>query len=133
MGLLFTLKWTKALFLLAVQATSSLSVSRSFSHRFGALIHCEFFKIFDTMVKPILLYGGGGELRGYTYRESVEKSHILACKRFLGVGKYTNNNMALGECGRYPLCLDFVKLEYNNTNARTQTSKAMLLNVKKSE
>ena len=48
-----------------------------------------------------------GELWGYTYRESVEKIHFLACKQFLGVGKYTNIHMALGECGRYPVCLDY--------------------------
>ena len=107
MGLLFTpkLKWTKALSVLAAQATKSISAFRSFSQRFGSLNHYEFFKIFDTMVKPILLYGG--EVWGYTYRESVERINILACKQFLGVGKYTNNYMALGECGRYPLCLDY--------------------------
>ena len=61
LGLLFRtpkLKWTKALSVLAAQATKSLSDFRSFSQRFGSLNHYEFFKIFDTMVKPILLYGG---------------------------------------------------------------------------
>ena len=57
MSLLFTskLKWTQALSLLAAQATKSLSAFRSFSQ---SLNHYEFFKIFDTMVKPVLLYGG---------------------------------------------------------------------------
>ena len=60
MGLLFTpnLYWTKALSLLSAQATKSLSAFRSFSQRLGFLNHYEFFKKFDTMVKPILLYWG---------------------------------------------------------------------------
>ena len=57
------------------------------------------------MVKRILCYGA--ELWGYTYRDIVERVHIQTCKQFLGVGKTTCNAMVLGDCGRYPLCLDY--------------------------
>ena len=57
------------------------------------------------MVKRILCYGA--ELRGYTYRDIVERVHIQTCKQFLGVGKTTCNAMVLGDCGIYPLCLDY--------------------------
>lgn len=57
------------------------------------------------MVKPILCYGS--ELWGYCYRNTVESTHISACKYHLGVGKNTSNQMVLGECGRFPLCLDY--------------------------
>ena len=107
MGLLFTpkLKWSKALTALTAQAKKSLNSINSYRYMYGPLTHYDYFKVFDSMVKPILCYGS--ELWGYSYRSTVENTQISACKQFLGVGKNTSNQMALGECGRYPLCLDY--------------------------
>ena len=107
MGLIFTpkLKWTRALFAQAAQAKKSLNCIRAQYNRFGSIHYNDFFKIFDAMVKPILCYGA--ELWGFGYRDTVEKIQISACKQFLGVTKRTSNLMVLGECGRFPLCLEY--------------------------
>jgi hypothetical protein len=60
-----------------------------------------FFKIFDTKIQPILLYSA--EVWGLNILEHIEKVHMLACKRFLGVPARTPNKMVYGDLGRYPL------------------------------
>jgi len=60
-----------------------------------------FFRIFDTKVVPILLYSS--EIWGYQRLDKLERVHMLACKRFLGVPLKTPNKMVYGELGRYPL------------------------------
>ena len=60
-----------------------------------------FFKLFDSQVVPILLYGA--EVWGYKQYESVERVHLFACKSFLRVCNKTPNNVVYGEVGRYPL------------------------------
>jgi len=65
------------------------------------------FKIFDGKIKPILLYGSeiwGGQKRKY---EDIEKVNLRFCKVVLGVGKATWNFAAIGECGRYPLYVEY--------------------------
>ena len=59
MGLLFTpkLSWSKAKAKLAAQARKSIFAIRSFQRTFGYFSHNEYFKLFDSMVKPILTYG----------------------------------------------------------------------------
>ncbi|XP_067661950.1 uncharacterized protein [Haliotis asinina] len=63
-----------------------------------------FFKIFDSQIQPILLYGA--ELWGVSCIENIEKIHVLACKRYLYVGLQTPNVIIYGECGRYPLYIN---------------------------
>ena len=63
------------------------------------------FKLFDTMVKPILCYGA--ESRGFEIAENIEKVHDQFCKRFLKLPQCTFNAFARGECGRYPLFVDY--------------------------
>jgi len=55
MGLLFTPKpsWSKAK--LAAQARKSIFAIRSFQRTFGYFSHNEYFILFDSMVKPILI------------------------------------------------------------------------------
>ena len=60
-----------------------------------------FFKIFDSKVQSILLYSS--EIWGLQRLDSIEKVHLLACKRYLGVPIKTPNKMIYGELGRYPL------------------------------
>ena len=65
-------------------------------------ISCDtFFKIFDAKIKPILLYSS--EIWGMNRLDHIEKVHLLACKRFLGVPIKTPNKMVYGDLGRYPL------------------------------
>ena len=60
-----------------------------------------FFKIFDAKVQPILLYAA--EVWGCTRMDLIERVHLLACKRFLGVPKATPTNLVYGELNRFPL------------------------------
>ena len=63
-----------------------------------------YFQVFDTKVKPILLYAS--EIWGLHILEHIERVHLLACKRYLGVPVCTPNRMVYGELGRYPLFVD---------------------------
>ena len=105
MGLLFshTLSWGKAHLKLTAQAKKSILAIKTHQKKFGKFSHAEYFKLFDSMVKPILLYGG--EIWGVDYIEAVERVQIQFCKDFLGVRSSTNDCMVLGECGRLPLCI----------------------------
>ena len=60
-----------------------------------------FFKIFDSKICPILLYGS--EIWGLDIVNEIETVHLFACKRFLGVKSSVSSNVIRGECGRYPL------------------------------
>jgi hypothetical protein len=65
-----------------------------------------FFKIFDTMVQPVLSYTA--EIWGILLdhqKDPTEKIHLLACKRLLNVAPRTPNKLVYGELGRYPLCI----------------------------
>ena len=63
-----------------------------------------FFKLFDSQVKPMLLYGA--EIWGMKKREVVEKVHLYACKKLLGVSLKTPNSFIYTELNRYPLYID---------------------------
>ena len=61
--------------------------------------------IFDTLVKPALLYGS--EIWAHEGKEILEKLHLRFCKYMLLtlVNKTTCSNMVYGELGEYPLIL----------------------------
>jgi len=63
-----------------------------------------FLKLFDSQVKPLLLYAS--EIWGSTQFHVIEVPHLFACKRFLGIPRYTPNAMVYGDMGRYPLFID---------------------------
>ena len=63
-----------------------------------------FFKLFDTQVKPMLLYAA--EIWGVTQSSVVEKIHMYACKKLLGTSIKTPNTLVYGETGRYPIYID---------------------------
>ena len=63
-----------------------------------------FFKIFDVKIQPILLYSS--EIWGLNRLNHIEKVHMMACKRFLGVPVRTPNKMIYGDLGRYPLYIN---------------------------
>ncbi|KAK7108905.1 hypothetical protein V1264_013044 [Littorina saxatilis] len=60
-----------------------------------------FFTLFDTQITPILLYGS--EMWGCFDCSNIEKVHMFACKRIIGVSPQSPNCMVYGELGRFPL------------------------------
>jgi hypothetical protein len=60
-----------------------------------------FFKLFDTQIVPMLLYAA--EVWGYQKIEAIEKVHLMACKKLLGVSSKAPNTLVYGELGRHPL------------------------------
>ena len=70
--------------------------------------HKTFFKIFDSVVQPVLSYMA--EIWGLLIdpdKDPTEKIHLLACKRLLNVTLRTPNKMVYGELGRYPLSINY--------------------------
>ena len=69
-------------------------------------------KLFDALVKPILLYGckiWGLELLSYKThfdKSSIEQVHIKFCKQTLNTPWYTENIACRAELGRYPSSID---------------------------
>ena len=57
------------------------------------------------MVVPILTHGT--EIWGCSYAPEIERVQNSFCKNSLGLKISTNNCMALGECGRVPLCVTY--------------------------
>ena len=99
MGLLLTpkLSWYRAQRKLAAQALKSINCIKHYQKYFGYFNYNEHFKLFDSVVKPILPHGA--EIWGYHYSKIVERVQIQYCHTFLGVSKSTNNDVVLGECG----------------------------------
>ena len=60
-----------------------------------------FFKIFDSKVYPVMLYGA--ELWGLQFMHCVEQLQIYACKRLLNVRTNSCNLSILGDTGRFPV------------------------------
>ena len=69
--------------------------------KLGIFEHKAPFKIFDSLVVPILCYGS--EVWGYEYHREIGQVHVNFCKLVLGVGKYASNSSVLSECGRLPI------------------------------
>ena len=59
--------------------------------------------LFDTLVKPILLYGC--EIWGHQQFQCIERLHLKFMKYILGVKLSTCNSVVYGELGRQPLSL----------------------------
>ena len=55
-------------------------------------------------MQPIALYGS--EIWGIEYGDIVEKAHLFALKRFLGVDRRTPNELVYGEMGRYNISIN---------------------------
>ena len=83
MGLLVTPKliWTKANDMLATQSNKSIISIYKLQKHVGYFDQPEIFKLFDTMVTPILTYGA--ELWGFQYSPQIENVHSQFCTRYL--------------------------------------------------
>ena len=76
--------------------------------------------LFDKTVKPVCLYGSGGqipvsdtitpvELIGKLFKKMpIEKINLSYLKWLLGVHKYSSNFAVLGDLGKYPFSLDII-------------------------
>ena len=67
------------------------------------------FKIFDSIIKPILLYASdfwGLYKLSVKGRSPCDIIHIKFCKWFLGVSKHTTTQGVLYELGRYPISFE---------------------------
>ena len=53
------------------------------------------------MIQSVLLYSS--KIWGLHILDSIERVHLMACKRYLGVPSRTPNKMIYRELGRYPL------------------------------
>ena len=61
-----------------------------------------FFKMFDCQIQPILTYGS--EVWGLSdNQQSIERVHLSALKRFLGVNSKSLRHLIYGETCRHPL------------------------------
>ena len=97
-----------------------------------------YLHLFDTQVKPIILYGGeawGGSLiddenmNNILRKSDIEKFHISVLKQLLGVHKRTTNIAMLLETGRHPIALT-VHLQSIKYFLRLQSlKKGSLLNI----
>ena len=93
-----------------MQAQKAASSVFRFQKQFGFFRPTEvffFFKLFDSMVKPIAIYGA--EIWGYKFSEEIEKLiQTKFCKQYVGLKQKTADIFALGECGRFPLAVAYM-------------------------
>ena len=61
------------------------------------------FKLFDTCVAPILLYGA--EVWGFENFDMLERVHTKFCKIIAKKSKFTHNSTIYGEMGRKPMVM----------------------------
>ena len=108
LGVYFTPKlvWSKTKEVLALQASKAVFKIFQYQRQFGYFCPKDIFKLFDSIVRPILCYGS--EIWGYEYCETIEKVQIKFCKRYACLHQNTADFFALGECGRYPLAVTYM-------------------------
>ena len=109
LGAYFTpkLSWTKTKDTLAMQANKAVNYILRCQKHFGFFKYYEAFKLFDAMVKPILMYSS--EIWGYQRSDTIEKIQINFCKRIACLKQNVPNVFALSECGRLPLSVTYMK------------------------
>ena len=107
LGMIFSsrLCWSQYLENLSLKALRIVGVLRKMFNKFNNLPLDLAFRIFDTKIKPLVLYGS--QIWGCGYFECIEKVQIQFCKAYLGIGKTTPNDLAIHECGRQSLSIDY--------------------------
>ena len=63
-----------------------------------------FFKIFDSKIQSVLLYSS--EIWGLPILECIERVHLMACKRYLGVTITTVTIYFINPSGKLKLSFD---------------------------
>ena len=108
LGVYFTPKlvWTKTKEVLAHQASKAVCRIFQYQKHFGNFPPNDLFKLFDSIVTPILCYGS--DIWGFEYSKQIEKIHSQFCKRYIGLHQNAADFFALSECGRYPLAVTYM-------------------------
>ena len=96
----------------------ALKANMSLKHKLGNCFNSyieETKKLFDSLVKPILLYSSDfwGCLK-LPVNNPIENMHTMLCNQLLGVHKSTTNDGVLIEVGRVPIVLSAQKAEVKN-------------------
>ena len=73
-------------------------------YKIGKIDISVFFHLFDCQVKPMILYAA--EIWGNNAQHTLEKVHMFAAKKLLGVSAKTPKQLIYGELNRYPLAID---------------------------
>ena len=106
LGFTFTTKLSvdTALAEFAGRAKKKIVIIFKTLYKLGQIDIKTFFQLFDVQIKPMLLYAA--EIWGTTQYEIIEKTHLFACKKLLGVSARTPNTFIYAELNRYPLYID---------------------------
>ena len=91
----------------AIKAKRTLLYILSSLYKLPCIPYKTFFKIFDSKVSAVMLYGA--ELWGFREVRSIEIVHTLACKKFLNIRDNACNDAILGDLGRYPMYINTSK------------------------
>ena len=75
--------------------------------KLGGISFSDAFKLFDSVVLPILYYGS--EIWGFVYSQQIEQVQLQFCKFLLGTSTTANDAAVLGELGRLPLYVTYMK------------------------
>ena len=107
LGLIFSsrLSWSKAMDNQSVRARRIVSQLRRVCRQNHFMNPSVMFKIFDTKIKPVLLYAS--EIWGVKRWKYIEQVQVMFCKAVLNVGKTSWNCMILGDCGRHSMFVDY--------------------------
>ena len=73
-------------------------------YKIGKIDISIFFHLFDSQVKPMILYAS--EIWGNNAQFTLEKVHMFAARKLLGVSTKTPRQLIYGELNRYPLEID---------------------------
>ena len=108
LGIYFTPKlvWSKTKDVLALQASKAVFKIFQYQRQFGQFCPNDIFKLFDSIVRPILCYGS--EIWCYEYSQTIEKVQRKFCKRCACLHQNTADFLALSECGRFPLAVTYM-------------------------
>ncbi len=105
LGVIFTDngRFVRAIKRLSVQANNAMFVIFKRIRQLDIPIDCQ-LKLFDNLVKPILLYGA--EVWGFGGDVAIiERVHLKFCIYILNVKQSTLDFMIYGELGRYPISI----------------------------
>jgi len=86
---------------LACRARASVMQIMKALRKLGHMTPDIFYKILDTQIQPMLLYGA--EIWGLDDCNIIEGIHLFALKYFMNVSSRTPNMMVYGDAGRFPL------------------------------
>ncbi|CAC5394479.1 unnamed protein product [Mytilus coruscus] len=106
LGIYFSnrLKWTCCCKTVRIQCDKALTMIKHCMCKLGTRDINLGFKLFDSMVAPILYYGT--EL--WNTVKDIETVQSKFCKWLLGMGQKINKHIARGECGRHELYVNYV-------------------------